>query len=194
MSPFSKTFTRLYSQIGNIRNALYDLGVLRSYSLGAMTVSIGNITTGGTGKTPLVAHVAELLADAGEKVCILSRGYGRRDPSSRVLVSNWEEVIADAAQAGDEPFELAIRLLGKAIVVSDANRVAAASWAKATFGITAFVLDDAFQHRRAQRDLDIVCVDSTNPFGEAKGTRALVREPFANISRADAIVLTRCDL
>ncbi len=184
----------LYGKIADIRNALYDRGVLESHSLGAKTISIGNITTGGTGKTPLVIHVSDILADAGEKVCILTRGYGR-ESSGRVLVSDGEQVLVDARTGGDEPVEIAGRLIGKAIVVSDADRVSAATWAKEKFGITAFVLDDGFQHRRAKRDLDIVCIDATNPFGNGRILPAgRLREPLENLSRADVIVLTRTDL
>ena len=176
----------LYGKIADVRNSLYDRGIFESHPLGARTISIGNITTGGTGKTPLVAHVGEILADAGERVCILTRGYAR-ESGGRVLVSDGENVLVDAATGGDEPVELARKLLGKAIVVVDADRVTAAEWAKEKFGVTAFVLDDGFQHRRAKRDLDIVCIDATDPFG-------LLREPLHNLGRADAIVVTRADL
>jgi tetraacyldisaccharide 4'-kinase len=181
----------LYGKISNFRKALYEKGVFKSASLGAPAVSVGNITAGGTGKTPLVAFVAEVLAGNGEKVCILTRGYGRENPKKRVLVSDGEKVLVDVETAGDEPFELARKLLGKALVVADANRVAAAHWARETFGATAFVLDDAFQHHRAKRDLDIVCIDATNPFGSG---RIFLREPLKNLKRADAIVITRANL
>ena len=184
---------KLYGSITNLRNALYDRGIFRSYSLGAKTISIGNITTGGTGKTPLVAHVANILADEGEKVCILTRGYGRRNPRDRVLVSDGETVLVDARTGGDEPVELAQKLLRKAVVVADADRVSAAKWAKEKFGITVFVLDDGFQHRRAKRDLDIVCEDVANPSGKMIPAGRL-REPYENLSRADVIVLARCEL
>jgi tetraacyldisaccharide 4'-kinase len=177
----------LYGKITDLRNSLYDRGVMKSHSLGARTISIGNLSFGGTGKTPLVAHVAEILARSGEKVCVLTRGYGRKNPNERVLASNWTEVIADQTVAGDEPFELAHKLLGKALVISDPDRVSAARWAIEEFGITAFVLDDGFQHRKARRDVDIVCIDATDPF-------RLLREPVANISRADAVVVTRAQL
>lgn len=181
----------LYGKFANARNALYEKGALKSFSLGAPTVSIGNITAGGTGKTPLVAFIADVLAEGGEKVCILTRGYGRENPKERVLVSDGEKVLADVRVCGDEPFELAQKLLGKAIVVADGNRVAAAAWAREQFGVTAFVLDDAFQHRRAKRDLDIVTIDATNPFGRGK---TFLREPLENLKRADAIVITRANL
>ncbi|PYT01550.1 MAG: tetraacyldisaccharide 4'-kinase [Acidobacteria bacterium] len=184
----------VYGKIADIRNTLYERGVLKSYDLGARTISIGNVTTGGTGKTPLVAYVAEILADAGEKVCILTRGYGRQS-SGRVLVSDGATVLVDARTGGDEPVELARKLIGKAIVVADADRVEAAAWAKETFGITAFVLDDGFQHRRAKRDLDIVCIDATNPFGNGGIVPGgILRESLSNLNRADVFVITRSNL
>ena len=186
---------RLYETIVGARNSLYEAGVFKSHSLGAKTVSIGNITVGGTGKTPLVALVAEVLAGAGEKVCILTRGYGRENPRKQVLVSDGEKITADVRAAGDEPFELAAKLLGKAIVVAGANRAAAGNWAREKFAVTAFVLDDAFQHRRVKRDLDVVCIDATNPFGNgATLPTGILREPLNNLKRADAIVITRANL
>lgn len=184
----------LYGRVMETRNALYDRGVLKAYSLGAKTISVGNLTTGGTGKTPLVALIAEILAENGEKVCILTRGYGRENPRERVLVSDGETVLADARTGGDEPVELARKLIGKAVVVADADRVAAANWVKGKFGITAFILDDGFQHRRANRNLDIVCIDATNPCGNGRILPAgTLRESFKSLKRADAIVITRAD-
>ncbi|MEO8574783.1 MAG: tetraacyldisaccharide 4'-kinase, partial [Pyrinomonadaceae bacterium] len=158
---------KIYGVGADLRNKSYDRGIFKTHSLGAKTISVGNIMTGGTGKTPLVAYIAEHLAASGEKVCILTRGYGRGS-SGRVLVSDGEQVFVDALTGGDEPVELARKLIGKAIVVADADRVSAAQWAKENFRVTAFVLDDAFQHRRAKRDLDIVCIDTTSPlsFGQ----------------------------
>lgn len=185
----------LYGRVMDARNALYDQGVLKSYSLGAKTISVGNLTTGGTGKTPLVALIAEILAATGETVCILTRGYGRKNPRDRVLVSDGKAVLVEAEIGGDEPVELARKLIGKAIVVADADRVSAAAWAKEKFGVTAFILDDGFQHRRARRDLDIVCVDATNPCGNGRILPAgTLRESFKSLNRADAVVITRADL
>ncbi len=185
----------IYGKVANLRNRLYDRGVLDSFDLGSRTISIGNITTGGTGKTPLVAYVANILAERGEKVCILTRGYGRENPKQRVLVSDGNEIFASVSEAGDEPFELAQKLIGKAIIIADADRVAAAEWAKRKFGVTAFVLDDGFQHRRAKRDVDIVCIDATNPFGGGKMLPVgRLREPLKNLARANAIVITRANM
>ncbi len=185
----------IYGKVTNVRNRLYERGVFETFDLRARTVSIGNITTGGTGKTPLVAYIATLLVGRGEKVCILTRGYGRESPGQRVLVSDGKEILANIRESGDEPFELAQKLIGKAIVIADADRVSAAEWAKRKFGVTAFVLDDGFQHRRAKRDLDIVCIDATNPFGGRKILPAgRLREPLHNLKRADVVVITRSNL
>lgn len=180
----------LYGKVTALRNLLYDRGHIHSHDLGAFTVSVGNLTVGGTGKTPLTALVAGTLSDRGEKVCILTRGYGRRDARSRVVVSNWENVLAEAASGGDEPVELARKLKGKAIVIADADRVSAAAWAKQEFGVTAFVLDDAFQHRRAKRDVDIVCIDSSEPLTDARMLPAgKLREAVTGLHRADVVVI-----
>ncbi len=188
-------FSWIYARIADLRNTLYESGVFKSHSLGAPAVSIGNITVGGTGKTPLVAFVARILAAQGEKVCILTRGYGRDNQQKRVLVSDGEKILADARAAGDEPLELAKKLLGKAVVIADADRVAAAKWATENFSASAFVLDDAFQHRRAMRDLDIVVLDATNPFGNSKALPfGILREPLENLGRADLIIITRANL
>src|SRR5436190_22356360 len=190
-----RAFAFIYGKIVGLRNYLYDRGNLDTFDLGARTISIGNITAGGTGKTPLVAYVASLLASRGETVCVLTRGYGRKDPKKRVLVCDLEQVLADPFTAGDEPYELAQKLVGKAIVIADADRVAAAEWAKRRFGVTVFVLDDGFQHRRAKRDLDIVCIDATDPFGVGAVLPAgRLREPITGLERAGAVVITRSDL
>lgn len=186
----------LYGAVTNIRNALYEKGVFKSQALGVPTISVGNITVGGTGKTPFVRLVAEILAERGARVGILTRGYGRENPAKRVLVSDGESILVTARQAGDEPFELARKLLEKSVVViADADRAAAGAWAREKFGITAFVLDDAFQHRKVRRGADIVLLDATNPFGNGKTLPFdILREPLENLSRADAIVITRANL
>lgn len=184
----------LYGMFMEVRNQLYDRGVVKSYSLGIRTISVGNLTTGGTGKTPLAALIAEILFERGENVCILTRGYGRDDPRKRVLVSDGKDILVNARIGGDEPVELAHKLKGRVVIVADADRVSAGLWAKKTFGITAFILDDGFQHRRVRRDLDIVCIDATDPWGNGRILPAgTLRESFNGLKRADAIVITRAD-
>ncbi|MEJ7622703.1 MAG: tetraacyldisaccharide 4'-kinase [Pyrinomonadaceae bacterium] len=195
-------FARIYARIADLRNYLYDRGVLDTHDLGVRTISVGNLTTGGTGKTPLVAYIAGIMAARGEKVCILTRGYGRPDERRRVLVSDFENILADVDSAGDEPLELARKLLGQAIVIADADRVSAGEWARRRFGVTTFILDDGFQHRKVKRDVDIVCIDATRPVGEVCATtlasgRMLpagrLREPLHNLKRAGVVMITRSD-
>jgi tetraacyldisaccharide 4'-kinase len=185
----------IYSKITGLRNLLYEKKVFKSYRLDALTISIGNLTVGGTGKTPLTVFVAEVLAEKGEKVCIISRGYKRKNPQQRVVVSDGKKILTNVENAGDEPFEIAHRLLGKAAVIADANRMAAAIWARQNLEASVFVLDDAFQHRRIRRDLDVVLIDATNPFGNGKTLPfGILREPLKNLRRADLIIISRADL
>ena len=204
-------FSSLYGLGMSLRAALYHRGILRRHTLPAPVISVGNITTGGTGKTPLVRWLAENLApyftsqsaDTTHQtlhapLCILSRGYGRQPSSNgkleRVVVSDGYRILACAAQGGDEPRLLAEGLLNIAAVISDADRVAAARWAHAHFGTKLFILDDGFQHLRVRRDFDAVAVDATNPFGGGRMLpRGRLREPLSSLRRADAIVLTRAE-
>ena len=154
----------IYSVAIKTRNSLYERGVFKPVKLNASVISIGNITAGGTGKTPLVEYVARVAAGAGRKVCILTRGYGRADSSRRVLVSDGQTVLANEHEAGDEPFLLAEKLLGVAAVISDSDRKAAGRWAIENLKSDTFVLDDGFQHLQLARNLNIVAVDATNPW------------------------------
>lgn len=193
MNPLAP-FGKLYGRITDLRNLLYDRDVLKSYDLGARTISVGNLTTGGTGKTPLVALITKMLIERGETVCILTRGYGRKAANTRVLVSDGTKVLVEAETGGDEPVELAVKLDGQAVIVADPDRVTAARWARDNFNITTFILDDGFQHRRARRDLDIVCIDATNPCGNGRILPAgTLRESFKSLIRANVVVITRTE-
>ncbi len=185
----------IYGKAADLRNALYEKGVFRSHQLPVPVISIGNITAGGTGKTPLVAFTAEALSDSGHRVCVVSRGYKRGNEKELVAVSDGEKILTEPRNAGDEPFELAKKLLGKASVVCDANRVRGGTFAIEELGAEVIVLDDAFQHRRIRRDLDVVVIDATDPFGGGKAIPAgRLREPLSHLSRADLFVVTRSDL
>ena len=184
----------LYGAVTRTRLSLYRRGTFVTTKLERPVISVGNITTGGTGKTPLVEWVARTLAATGKKVCILTRGYGRKNPHLQVIVSDGYGVLASPLEAGDEPFLLATNLSGRAAVISSADRIAAGREAINDFGSDCFVLDDGFQHLRLARDLNIVTIDATNPWG---GGSLLpygrLRETREGLRRADCIVITRCD-
>jgi tetraacyldisaccharide 4'-kinase len=125
---------------------------------------------------------------------VLTRGYGRENPNTQVLVSDGTQVLADERTAGDEPLLLAQNLLGIAAVVANADRVAAGEWAIKNLQTEVFVLDDGFQHLRLARDLDIVTIDATNPWGGGSLLPSgRLRETRAGLSRADCVVITRTD-
>ena len=184
-----------YGAVGGARRVLYRAGVLPVERLAVPIISVGNITAGGTGKTPLVEWLAHAAAREGRRVCILTRGYGRADASRRVIVSDGEHVLAEAREGGDEPRLLAENLRGLAAVISDANRVAAARWAIENLGSDVFILDDGFQHLRLARDLNILTLDATDPWGGMRLLpRGRLREPLRELKRADLIVITRAEL
>jgi len=190
----------IYSAVTRARLAAYRRGLLSVSTLAAPVVSVGNLTTGGTGKTPLVEWVCRTIdavahegAREGKRVCVLTRGYGRANPKTQVVVSNGTDLLASEQEAGDEPFLLARTLLGIAAVVSNPNRVAAGEWAIENLHSEVFVLDDAFQHLRLFRDLDIVTIDATNPWGGGLLPRGRLREPLSGLSRADSVVITRSE-
>lgn len=197
MSPVTFVLAPLGSLYGlamKVRRRLYRTGRFRVHQLGVPVISVGNLTTGGTGKTPLVEWIARELAARGQRVCILTRGYGRRGPNERVIVSDGAKISAEAARAGDEPLLLAERLKGLAAIISDADRVTAASWAIQNLHSDVLVLDDGFQHLRVARDLNILTIDATNPWGNGKLLPAgALRESPAELARADCIVITRAD-
>jgi tetraacyldisaccharide 4'-kinase len=189
-------FSTLYRAVTEARAAAYRSGVFKTTSLPASVISVGNITTGGTGKTPLVEWVCRTIASEGiaQRVCVLTRGYGKENPHEQVLVSDGFQVLATEREAGDEPLLLANSLRGVAAVISNPDRVAAGRWAIENLGADAFVLDDGFQHLRIARDLDIVTIDATNPFGGGELLpNGRLRETPKSLARADCIVMTRCD-
>lgn len=184
----------LYGTAVRTRTLLYRAGLLRTVRAPLPVISVGNITVGGTGKTPLVAWIAHALADEGFSPCILTRGYGRIRSRDRVLVSDGKRVLADAQTGGDEPVLLAEQLLGRAAVISDRDRVAAAYWAAENLErIDLFILDDGFQHLRLARDLDLVVVDATDPWGSGLLPFGRRREPLGALARADCFVITRAE-
>jgi tetraacyldisaccharide 4'-kinase len=159
------------------RNRRYDRRQAAVYRVGVPVVSVGNLTLGGTGKTPLVKWLARWLAERNVNAAIVSRGYG-----------------TSAGRPNDEALELA-QTLPDVPHVQNPDRVAAARQAIDEFGCQLIILDDGFQHRRLARDLDVVLLDATEPFGcEHVFPRGTLREPLAGLTRADVVCLSRADL
>lgn len=173
-----------------IRNTYYDLVKRSARRVERPVLAIGNITVGGTGKTPMAAYFTTLLEQRGRKTAILLRGY--KGKSIRFDDARRDRGLTQWRIESDEAMVLK-RLCPRAAVIIDADRVAGARRAIAG-GADAVVLDDAFQHRRIGRDLDVVLIDATLPFGYGHMLpRGLLREPVSSLRRADVIVLTRSD-
>jgi len=187
---------------------LFRHGLFRPHTLGCQVVSVGNLTVGGTGKTPIVEIFARSLQESGRKVAILSRGYKKAKPplaermaarfalSSTtpppLVVSDGERLLLDSSTGGDEPYMLAANLKDVVVIV-DKNRVKSGAYAINKFGCDTLVLDDGFQYLALKHRLDIVLVDYTNPFGNRYMLpRGILRERVKNIRRASFIFITKC--
>jgi tetraacyldisaccharide 4'-kinase len=174
------------------RAAAYRAGLLRSHRLARPVITVGNLTVGGTGKTPLTAWLANWLADRGRRVAILSRGYGGSREGEFHLVADQGRLLMTPAEAGDEPCLLA-GLAPAALVAIGADRVAAGRRLIEEHRPDILLLDDGFQHLRLHRDLNILLLDCQRPFGNGLTLPAgLLREPADAIGRADLVVFTRC--
>ena len=162
-----------YSALMRARNSLYDKQTFKSYPLGRPTISVGNITAGGTGKTPVVGWLAARLRAAGQRPAVLMRGYRRSGGDSD------EQMMLQQALRGLLVHAEGDRLAGAQAVIAQHRET------------TVFILDDGMQHRRAQRDVELVLINATEPFGFGNvHPRGLLREPLAGLRRADAILLT----
>ena len=182
-----------YGWVTQCRNSLYDRGWLSQRRLPCRVISIGNLTVGGTGKTPITIAVTEALLAAGRRVAVLSRGYRRRSVASRVLVADGRKILVGPDEAGDEPFLIAQRCPG-AIVAVGADRYQLGQWVLGQYRLDCVVLDDGYQHRALARDVDLLLVDAT----DTRGLRALIpagrlREPLSSAARATAVLVTRVD-
>jgi tetraacyldisaccharide 4'-kinase len=198
-----KGFSLLFGVVVAVRGFLYRSGILRRFPLGVQVISIGNVTAGGTGKTPVTEIFARTLSAEGRRVAILSRGYRRKEApwwqrlftqviDPPLVVSDGRHVLLDAATGGDEPYMLASNLPGVAVVV-DRNRVKAGRYAIKRLGCDTLILDDGFQYQKLKHSIDVVLVDATNPFGNGNLLpRGILREPARHLKRADIIFLTKC--
>lgn len=205
---FLHALSWLFSAITQARFWLYQNRILHDQPLGCLVVVVGNLTVGGTGKTPVVEKFARALHERGRKVAILSRGYKSKrpplwqrwwiafthaeEPPPRV-VSDGTRVLLDSDEAGDEPYMLARNLPG-VIVLVDKNRVKAGAYAIKKFGCDTLVLDDGFQYLPLKGRLNLLLIDKTNPFGNGHLLpRGILREPVKHLRRASYVFLTKSD-
>jgi tetraacyldisaccharide 4'-kinase len=182
-----------YRLIIVFRNWLYDKKIFAVVKLPCPVISIGNIAAGGTGKTPCVIMLAQMLQSHGFKPAILSRGYGGKSSKSVNIVSDGKNILLDSKTAGDEPFLMAQSLRSIPIIVGP-QRIKTGSAAIDRFGANVLICDDAMQHRQIFRDINLVLLDSQDPFGNGHVLpRGKLREPIAGLERASAFLLTRTD-
>ncbi len=205
-----RALSGLYRSIIQLRKFLYFTEIKPRHYLGTLVISVGNITVGGTGKTPVVELLARTLRDKHRNVAILSRGYKSKnlsqpqkwtspngdkpDPSTLPkIVATGKAVLLDSTYAGDEPFMLAMNLDGVAVLV-DRKRAKSARFAITDLGSDTLILDDGMQYLGMARALDLVLVDATAPFGTGAMLPAgTLREPKKNLARANYIILTKSD-
>lgn len=182
-----------YAAVILLRNVLYDQGLLTQRKAGSRVISIGNITVGGTGKTPTVIMLARLLQEQGYRPAVVSRGYGGTSRTPVNIVADGRNVLMNSGEAGDEPVLIA-QSLSNIPVITGKNRYAAAEYAVRHFDIDIIVLDDGFQHRALYRDIDILLLDARRPFGNGwLIPGGALREPVGSVNRADIIVKTGSD-
>jgi len=201
-----KLLSYVYGWIVRIRTFCYQKRIFRDEPLGCLVVVVGNLTLGGTGKTPIVEKFARSLTQRGRKVAILSRGYKsrpeplwkrairwmtHRDPEPPKIVSDGQTIFLSSEDAGDEPFMLAQNLPGVVVLV-DKNRVKAGHFAIQKYGVDTLILDDGYQYLPLRGRLNLLLIDQTNPFGNGYLLpRGILREPLAHIKRSSYIFLTK---
>ncbi|MFL6213057.1 MAG: tetraacyldisaccharide 4'-kinase [Blastocatellia bacterium] len=193
---------KLYELAVRLRVAAYETEYRTPRRLDATVIAVGNLTFGGTGKTPMVEYIARYLRSEDHRVAILTRGYGRASDEMRTLnappasINRDRDQPTDAAsfrEVGDEPLMLA-RALPDVPIVIHKDRVQAGRWAVEATGANVLVLDDAYQHLRLARDLNILLIDASDPFGGFEmAPLGRLREPLYGIKRADVVIVTRAD-
>lgn len=183
-----------YGGLVKLRSAAYQGGMIKPKSLPCTVISVGNITAGGTGKTPMTLYMAELVQRLGYKVVVISRGYKGELEKTGGIVSNGKTILMGPEKAGDEPFMLAGKLKDIPVIVGK-NRFEVGMQAIMKFNPDVIVLDDAFQHLKLKRDINLVLLDAKRPFGNSHLLpRGILREPLSSLSRSDAFILTRTDI
>lgn len=181
----------VYGLAAATKLSLYDNGIISSYKPTIPVVSIGNITVGGTGKTPVTIDLANRLRDKGLKVAILSRGYKRQSKDPYTIVSDGSKLLSDCKTAGDEPYLMA-QSCPEAVVISGADRSTTAKVAQDKYNCDIILLDDGFQHLKLKRDRNIVLLDCADRIWEELPIPAgRLREPLSGFSRARDFVITK---
>ena len=183
-------FCSVFYGIGcSAKNFLYDNGIIKPKKVDAFVISVGNFTTGGVGKTPVVAEIARYFVDKGERVAIVSRGYGGKLDNKKVnVISDGINLYHKADMAGDEPYWLAVNL-NMCAILTCSNRYKACQHAIKELGVTKIILDDGFQHRKLHRDLDIVLADSEKLFGNENLLPAGPLREKPDFNRVDKFIL-----
>ena len=183
-------FSLLYGLIVMLRNRLFDRGFVTSERLPGRVISVGNLTVGGTGKTPMVIYLAEMLRANGYRPVVLSRGYGGTSKHPVNVVSKGDEPLMGHHEAGDEPVLIANTLRGVPVLTGP-RRALTGDWALKNLDVDALILDDGFQHRRLFRDINIVLLNAVSPFGNGwLLPGGPMREPLRALKRADIIIAT----
>ncbi|WP_041606065.1 tetraacyldisaccharide 4'-kinase [Halothermothrix orenii] len=182
---------KIYNLLILLRRLLYNLNLVKPGEVEARVISVGNITAGGTGKTPLVIYLAKKLAEEN-RVVVISRGYqSQSEGEEPSVVSDGRNILTDVSEAGDEVYMMAT-LLGGVPLITGSNRYKAARLASRRFNAEIIILDDGFQHWQLKRDVDIVMIDGLKPFGQGRLIpRGFLREPLSGLKRADFFVISR---
>ncbi len=184
----------LFCILVTIRARLYKWGIIKADELKCRVLCIGNITSGGTGKTPMVKLLAGKLASQGIAVAIVSRGYKGGSENKTQLVSNYKQILKTAAEVGDEPYLLARQLPGIPVVVSKI-RYRAGMYTYLKFKPQIIIMDDGYQHLKMRRQVNIMVIDATNPFGNGYLLpRGTLREPLRALERANIFLINKTDL
>ncbi len=189
-----KICSLFYGAASCLKNYLYDNNILKPKKVDAFVVSVGNFTTGGVGKTPVVSEIAKYFIQKGEKPAIISRGYGGKLNNKIVhVISDGINLYYKADMAGDEPYWLGVNIDGCAVLTCS-NRYKAAKYAVEELGCTKVILDDGFQHRKLYRDLDFVLVDSEKMFGnECLLPAGPLREGMEGFRRLNKLIIVSKD-
>ncbi|MEN6622385.1 MAG: tetraacyldisaccharide 4'-kinase [Smithella sp.] len=181
----------IYRLIISLRNWFYNYNFFKEIRLPCPVISVGNITVGGTGKTPCVIWLARMLQEQGFKPAILSRGYGGTSKKPANVISNGRNIVSSSLESGDEPYLIALSL--KSIpVITGPKRILTGKTAIDELGANILICDDAFQHRQIFRNINLVLLDCKKPLGNGHLLpRGELREPVSALKRADVIILTR---